>query len=434
MSSVAVTVLCIAAFAVCITVSFVKKMNVGVLSMACAYIIGCFIMKLSVREVIDLFPVKIFFLLFSVSFFYSYSIQNGTMQVIADKIIFRFQKRARLLPFFLYFLAFFLGVMGASAPSVAAILAPICIAVSEGTGIHYMIMLILICLGGTSGSLVPWGQGGLIIRGVAETAGIFDSVRLLPEKVCINMLITGLIAVFVVFIIYKGYKAKEFVFEEKVKGFTKQQKTTLVIICIVLAAVLLPGLIAVLTKNPTAEYLSRVLDIQMLSIIGAAVCAALRLGNEREILVKGIPWNTIMMACGVCMLLGIVTKTGILETFADAVSGAVSERTLCIILVLLGGFMSLFSGAMSVVVPMILPVVMQIVTRGNYAVLPLTTSLVIGAIMTCTSPFSTAGSFVLSCVQDEGKREEYFGKQFIITIILFFVPIILAAIGAYGIL
>ena len=77
--------------------------------MAFAYLIGCFILKLSINDVVGLFPVKILFLMFSVCFFYGYAIQNGTLQIIASHIIYRFRGRTKFLPFVLYFLAFFMA-------------------------------------------------------------------------------------------------------------------------------------------------------------------------------------------------------------------------------------------------------------------------------------------------------------------------------------
>ena len=96
--------------------------------------------------------------------------------------------------------------------------------------------------------------------------------------------------------------------------------------------------------------------------------------------------------------------------------------------------MSFFSGAMSVVVPLFLPVVLSIAAAGGHSPAALASALTIGAVMTCTSPFSTAGSFILSCIPDAQTRDRIFGKQFLLTCLLFIVPVILMATGAYGIL
>ena len=138
MNSTAMAVICLAAFAISILISYRRKLNTGVLAMAFAYLIGCFLMGLPVKDVVAQFPVKMLFLLFSVCFFYGYAIQNGTLQIIADHIIYRFRNKTKFLPFILYLLAFGLAVMGASAPAISSFLAPVCIIIGASTGIHYL--------------------------------------------------------------------------------------------------------------------------------------------------------------------------------------------------------------------------------------------------------------------------------------------------------
>lgn len=433
MNSTAMAVICLAAFAISILISYRRKLNTGVLAMAFAYLIGCFLMGLPVKDVVAQFPVKILFLLFSVCFFYGYAIQNGTLQIIADHIIYRFRNKTKFLPFILYLLAFGLAVMGASAPAISSFLAPVCIIIGASTGIHYLIMLVLICLGSGAGSLVPWGQGGLIIRGIIESTPYASEAASIPLKVCLNLFFTGFLALLIVYFIFKGHHAIPCEIKKPEK-FNSVQRKTLLILGIVLALVLLPAMVNTLHPLDAARQFAGLFDIQMLSIVGAVICALLHLGDEKKILLQSVPWNTIILVCGVCMLLGITTQTGVFDTITDLLSVNLSETVIGCALVLLGGFMSFFSGAMSVVVPLFLPVVLSIAAAGGHSPAALASALTIGAVMTCTSPFSTAGSFILSCIPDAQTRDRIFGKQFLLTCLLFIVPVILMAVGAYSIL
>lgn len=431
MNSTAVAVICLAAFALSIFLSYRRKLNTGILSMAFAYLIGCFIMNLTVNDVVGFFPVKILFLLFSVCFFYGYAIQNGTLQIIASHIIYRFRNKTKFLPFILYLLAFFMAVLGASAPAVSSFLAPVCMAISAGTGIHYLIMLVLICLGSGAGSLVPWGQGGLIIRGIVEGSGFSSDAVFITAKICLNLFFTGLIALFLVYLLFKGYLASPCAIQKPEK-MNSVQKKTLAVLGIVLGLVLIPTMLHTLFPSETFRHFSQLFDIQMLSVVGAAVCALLRLGNEKKILVESVPWNTIILVCGVCMLLSVTEYTGIFDSITDILNTSLPQTAIGCILVLLGGFMSFFSGAISVVVPLFLPMVLTISADGGHSPVALASALTIGAVMTCTSPFSTAGSFVLSCLPDSNMRDQIFGKQFLLTCFLFTVPIVLTLTGAYN--
>lgn len=169
MTPTTLAVICLLAIAASILLAYHFKQNTGLIAIVCAYIIGCFIMNLGTGELISMFPVKILFLLFSVCLFYGYAVTNGTLQIVADHVIYLFRDHTKLLPFILYLLAFVLAVMGASAPAISSFLAPVCIAIGASTGIHYLIMLVLVAQGACAGSSIPWGQGGVIIRGIVET-------------------------------------------------------------------------------------------------------------------------------------------------------------------------------------------------------------------------------------------------------------------------
>ena len=433
MNSTAVAIICLAAFALSIFISYHRKLNTGVLAMAFAYLIGCFILKLSINDVVGLFPVKILFLMFSVCFFYGYAIQNGTLQIIASHIIYRFRGRTKFLPFVLYFLAFFMAFLGAAAPAVSSFMAPVCIMIGASTGIHYLILLVLICLGSGAGTLVPWGQAGVIIRGIIEDSDFAADAAPISSNICVNMFITGLIALIIVYLLFKGYRASPCEIKKPEKLNTVQKKT-LAVLLTVLALVLVPAILNTLHPMEMMQRFSRLFDIQMLSIVGAVVCALLRLGDEKKVLLESVPWNTIILVSGVCMLLGVTEATGIFGSVTDILNTNLSQTAIGCILVLLGGFMSFFSGAISVVVPLFLPMVLTVSAGGGHSPTALASAITIGAIMTCTSPFSTAGSFVLSCLPDGKMRDQIFGRQFLLTCLTFIVPVALMALGFYNIL
>ena len=82
----------LAAVFVAIVLNNKTKRNTGLYAIAFAYLIGCFGMGMKVSALTQLFSVKILFLLMSVSLFYGYAVDNGTLQVLASQIIYRFQK------------------------------------------------------------------------------------------------------------------------------------------------------------------------------------------------------------------------------------------------------------------------------------------------------------------------------------------------------
>lgn len=433
MSSTTLAAVCLLSIAASILFAYRFRLNTGLLAIIFTYGIGCFLMDLSVGEVISLFPVKILFLLFSVCLFYGYAIDNGTLQIIADNIIYLFRSHTRMLPFVLYFLAFLLALLGASAPAVSSFLAPVCIAIGAKTGIHYLIMVVLVSQGACAGSSIPWGQGGLIIRGIVESTSYADQASSIALKVCINHFFTGLICLFLVYFALKGYRAKP-CHMEKPRSFNQVQKKTLIVLLTVLFFVLVPTLLDTFYPGSVFARVSKLFDIQMLSIIGAVICALLKLGSEREILARYVPWNTIVMVCGICMLLGVTGKTGIFDAISSQIDAGMHGFLISCIFVLIAGFMSFFTGALTVVTPMFLPVALSISAAAGLSPSALASAVVIGATITAISPFSSGGSFILSCMRDEKLQAQMFNKQIILTFLLWLVPIILSGSGFFGLL
>lgn len=98
MSTTTIAILCISALVVSIVVGSVKKVNIGILSLIFAYIIGCVLMGKPASTVTTLFPVKIMMYILTVAYFYGFAIMNGTMQALGDRIIYLFRNHAALLP------------------------------------------------------------------------------------------------------------------------------------------------------------------------------------------------------------------------------------------------------------------------------------------------------------------------------------------------
>ena len=63
-----------------ISFGYKLKINTGFFAMAFAYIIGCYILDLKPAEVISMWPIRIFYTIFSVSLFYNFAMANGTLE------------------------------------------------------------------------------------------------------------------------------------------------------------------------------------------------------------------------------------------------------------------------------------------------------------------------------------------------------------------
>lgn len=128
--------LCLAAVFLSIFLGRKTGLNAGLYAIALAYVIGTFLMDLPASKLIGHFSVKIMFLLMSVSLFYGYASENGALEAMAGRIIFRFRHHTVLLPFLLYIVCSAASCFGAAAPVVVSLMAPVCFAISARPALH----------------------------------------------------------------------------------------------------------------------------------------------------------------------------------------------------------------------------------------------------------------------------------------------------------
>ena len=73
----------VSAIVISIALGYRTKINTGFFAIAFAYIIGCFILDLKAPDVVKMWPINIFFVIFAVSLFYNFAIVNGTLEKLA---------------------------------------------------------------------------------------------------------------------------------------------------------------------------------------------------------------------------------------------------------------------------------------------------------------------------------------------------------------
>jgi hypothetical protein len=83
-----IVIICILAIILAILLGYITKTNIGLWAMASAYLLGVFVLGIKPSDIITLWPVKIFLMLFSVTLFYGYPALNGTLEKLSMKVVY----------------------------------------------------------------------------------------------------------------------------------------------------------------------------------------------------------------------------------------------------------------------------------------------------------------------------------------------------------
>ena len=104
-------------------------MNVGVVSLALAWIVGVYIGGMRYNDVIGTFPVQLFLTLAGVTLLFGMATVNGTLQRLAARAVTLCRGNAGVIPVMFFLVALLLSSIGPGNIATAAMLAPMAMAV-----------------------------------------------------------------------------------------------------------------------------------------------------------------------------------------------------------------------------------------------------------------------------------------------------------------
>ncbi|PNV63536.1 hypothetical protein C0033_02400 [Clostridium sp. chh4-2] len=428
MSIGTILVLTLAAIIICILLNYKLNINLGIPAIIFAWLIGCFCLNMKVKAVVSQWPTSIVFQLMCITMFFAFATQNGTMKKVADSFIYRFRKQTWMIPLVIYFAGFSIGGMGAPGATANIIMSVIGFNIAAEVGLHPLIIAAVACHGGAAGSELPWSAQGIIAKGVIQEYWP-EHADSYTWKLWLAYLILSLVICIGVSLIFGGFKKRAALEYAKPESFTKEQKYTLIIIGSVVGLSLLFPIINTLCPGITiVKLLAGYMDIQMLCMVGILLCILLKLGNQKEAIAKGVPWSTIVMLGGMAMLMNIAGEAGATDYIAALLSKNMSPAVIVAILGVLAGFLSFFSGGMSVVFPMLASLVPPIAEATGIPAYAMLAAICCGARITALSPFSTGGALIMGANPVEKNAKLLFNGQLVISLVS------LALVGAGGLI
>jgi di/tricarboxylate transporter len=385
----------VGALVVAILVSCFTRMNVGLLSLAFAWIIGVYLGGMSVGEVTAGFPVQLFLTLSGVTLLFSQAQVNGTLERVAKHAVRLCRGHKGFVPIMFFVLAATLASVGPGNIATAALLAPMAMAAAGRAGIPLFLMAIMVGNGASAGSLSPFAPTGIIVNGIMPRIGMPGQEW---PTYWNNLLAHALIA-FAGYFVLGGWKlfvrrsAKEVT--GAVRGAFKPEGTqtaesehqpfeaghwiTLAVIFSLISSVVFFEV-----------------NVGMGAFACAVLLALLRVADHQES-VKKMPWSVIMMVSGVTVLIALLEKTEGLDLFVDLLARLTSESTATGVSAFVTGLISVYSSTSGVVLPAFLPTIPGLIERlGGGDAFAIASSMNVGAHLVDVSPLSTTGALCLA--------------------------------------
>jgi di/tricarboxylate transporter len=393
----------LAALVLVIVVSCTTTVNPGVLSLALAWVIGIFIAPLyghhfRINEVLGGFPTDLFLTLVGVTMFFSLARVNGTLDQVVQVALQVCRGNAGWVPIGFFALSLGLASVGAGNIAAAALISPLAMAAAERMKISPFLMTLTVAHGCVAGALSPIAPTGIIANNLMVRMGMSGFER----QTYLYNLVANTLAAGAGYFAFGGWRLffrrdtappTDDSSSPPVSAMKAQHWVTLGTI-----ALLLIGVVCFQVH------------IGMAAFTAAVLLALGRLADEKGV-VAGLPWNVIVMVCGVTVLTSLLEKTGGIDRFTTLLAQCATPRTVVGLIALVTGLVSVYSSTSGVVLPAFLPIVPALVAKiGGGNPLAVAVSILVGGHLVDVSPLSTIGALCVASAPLNADRRLLFNQ------------------------
>lgn len=402
-----------------IIIGFWRNSNVGILCIAFSMIL-MIVYKINTKDVIAGFSSSLFIQMVGITYLFSIINGNGTLELLARKMVALVGKRKHLIPFVIYILGFVICAVGPGAIPSLAIIPVIAIPVAISAEINPIMTAIIGDLGVMSGRMSPLTPESAVVKELMAEQGL--EANTIP--IMTGMTITALVVAVLVYIYYKGWKVEadtEVVSRQELPKFNVKQWCSL---------------IGLLVLAVGALFFSW--NVGFTGFLVGSILVVIGDAKEKKA-IAGIPWNVILMVLGVGILMNIISISGGIDIMVAALEKIMGPRTAAMIMAVAAGIMSFFSSGLGVVFPTLIPTASGLAEGLGVSAIQLVTVIVIGGTVSGFTPISTTGALIMAGVAQQENAEERFPQNrlfielFAVSFIALAVLAIFAFAGVYGI-
>lgn len=376
-----------------IILSMVSRLNIGLLAIALAWIVGVFIAGMKPEAVMAGFPATLFLTLAGVTLLFACAETNGTLKILAHRAVQFVRGNHRLLPILFFVLACIISSVGPGAISSVALVVPLAMVIGERAGVSNFLTALMVANGANAGNLSPISSVGVIANLKMNEAGIGGH----EGKVFFaNFIAHALVAAAAYFVLSRkqGGVSEIEKIEVEFSGLSRTQIITAVIIALWIISVIFFKL-----------------NLGLSAFAAATIIIGVNAANETEA-IKQIPWSVILMVCGVSLLIAILEKTGGMDQFTALLARIASPNSINGIIAFLTGIISTYSSTSGVVLPAFLPTATKLVEQmGGGDSLAIALSINVGSSLVDVSPLSTLGALCIATIKDASDAKILFRKM-----------------------
>ncbi|MGE3401457.1 MAG: SLC13 family permease [Vicinamibacterales bacterium] len=373
--------LSVAALVIAVALSCFTTINIGVLAMAMALVVGVFIGGMPPAAIFEGFPTDLLITLVGVTLLFAIAETNGTLSRLTARGVRLCKGHPGVLPIMFFTIGFVISTIGAGATPSSALLAPPAMAVAVRAGVPPLLMVIMTGNGALAGTLSPFAPTGIVAHGVMERIGL-GGVEW--QTFAYNALAHALVG-FGGFLLLGGWK----LFRRRDASAQAEEPDAGTM-----------GTAHWLTTAAIAALIVTVagfgLNVGMMAIILSTALLLLRTADEGKA-IQRMPWGVILMVTGVTVLIALLQETEGLALITSGIANVSTPATIEPVVAFGTGLISVYSSTSGVVLPAFLPMVPELAQRlGGIDPLDIAWSMNVSASLVDLSSLSTVGALYIA--------------------------------------
>ena len=402
-----------------------EDLNVGFLGIAFGIIVGGIFSNITAAKIMNAFPLSLFMILVGVTFLFGMAQTNGTMEKLTAYSVRACKGNTALVPLIIYILCTFVTTIGPGNIAGCALMAPVSMAIASKVKMPAFLMTLLVVGACNGAAFSPFAPTGIISNGlIAKMAGELglspDYLNTLAWKIHFNSeLAQGFVNIGGFFVMgglkwlreQKGAALDIDELAPKSEPFNAAQKTTLLMVAILIILVVVPGLPGMKGVFPKA-ITNMLSNVGSISFVLSIVLMLTGYGDSKAA-VKVMPWSVIMMVCGVSVLIDVMDKSGGLNFLVQIMSSVAGPTTICFWASFVPAVLSAYSSSSGVIMPMFLPMTPGLVELTGGDAISIISAINVGSHLVDTSPLSTLGALCIAAAPEYEDKGVLFRKLLI---------------------
>ncbi|MBD5168921.1 MAG: C4-dicarboxylate ABC transporter [Oscillibacter sp.] len=409
-------VISLVVLAIVVAIGFIKKVNLGFLSLGVAFILAI-AGGLKASDVTKGFSSSMFVTLVGVTFLFGMASQNGTLDLFSKKIVALVGKRTVLIPILMFVLSAFISAIGPGHIAAGILMTTFAMYLAFEMKINPMVTALFAKLGANAGCASPLSLTGLLAKELSEPLGYSG----FEAHLFFSTLLSGFVFTLVIYIGSKSYKVKA---DNPLKWadipkFNRDQKLTMAAIAIMVICCI-----------------GFKFDTGLFAFIMASILILLGAADEKAA-IKGIPWGTLVFICGVGALVNVIDKLGGINLVSEFLNGFIGPKTAVPIMAATSGILSWVSSTTGVVMPALFPIAHEVAVANSLNYVELIAAITATSFAAAISPLSTGGAIIMSSysASKETTNEEMnkmFKDLFLLSVANVAINVLMSALGVFS--